>query len=295
MLDFHHLAILREIDRKGSLVEAASALHLTQSALSHAIRKLENQYAVQLWQRSGRRIRLTQAGTYLLTMANKLLPQMEEIDLTLKAFGQGSKGKLRIGMECHPCYEWLMTVVSPFLIQWPQVDLDIVQQFRFNGLEALANHQIDLVISSDPLNVPELAFTPVLNYELKLVVSNDHLWSGTNFIKARALSQAHLITFPVERARLDIFTQFLIPAAIEPASHKTVETIEILLQLVASNRGVCTLPDWLVTKYRHSYPISGVRLGAAGIMKTLYLVYRREDDQKAYLQEFIQLSQNRED
>jgi LysR family transcriptional regulator for metE and metH len=274
------------------LAEAAERLHLTQSALSHAIRKLEDQAGVALWRKEGRRLRLTQAGQYLLGVARRLLPQMEEADSVLRGYGEGRRGKLRIGMECHPCYEWLLTVVSPFLQRWPLVDLDVVQQFRFNGLEALLNHQVDMVITSDPLENPAFQNRPVFTYELMLVAAPDWRSDLAGVVSPDDLTAATLITFPVARERLDVFTRFLLPAHCEPNKLHQVEATEIMVQLVAAGRGVCTLPDWLARKFQASYPLVIRSLGAEGVHKSLYLVFREEDAEVSYLQDFLALAQH---
>ena len=124
-----HLAIIRAVNEHGSLTAAANHLHLTQSALSHAIRKLENQLGVAVWHREGRSLRLTQSGEYLLAMANRLVPQFLDAEDRLREFSLGERGQLRIGMECHPCYQWLLKVVAPYMAQWPNVDLDVKQKF----------------------------------------------------------------------------------------------------------------------------------------------------------------------
>lgn len=294
MIERQHLAIIHALNTRGSLASAAGALNLTQSALSHSIKKLEDRLGVSLWQKQGRKLRLTQAGEYLLTSANNLLPQLEQVDIMLKAFGEGRKGQLRLGMECHPCYEWLMSIVAPFLEKWPDVDLDVIQQFRFDGLAALREHRIDILITSDPMDAPELSHKAVLNYELLLVVANNSALAKAKNISAKALQNQTLITFPVERARLDVFSHFLIPAAIEPKRQHSVETIEVMLQLVASSRGVCTLPDWLVEKYQTQHPIKGLALGKAGVHKTLYLVYRKDDQKLDYLNDFLGLAEGRQ-
>lgn len=291
MLERSHLAILLALDTVGTLAEAADRLHLTQSALSHAIRKLEDQAGVALWQKEGRRLRLTQAGQYLLNVARRLLPQMEEADQVLRGYGEGRLGKLRIGMECHPCYEWLLTVVSPFLQRWPLVDLDVVQQFRFNGLEALLNHQVDIVITSDPLENPAFQNQPVFAYQLMLVSSTDWRADLVGAVAPADLTEATLITFPVLRERLDVFTRFLLPAHCEPKKVHQVEATEIMVQLVAAGRGVCTLPDWLARKFQASYPLAVRSLGAEGVHKSLYLVFRDQDANLSYLQDFLALAQ----
>ena len=70
-----HLEIIRQVEQQGSMTAAASALHLTQSALSHSMRKLENQLGVKLWDREGRQLKLTQAGAHLLESADRLIPK----------------------------------------------------------------------------------------------------------------------------------------------------------------------------------------------------------------------------
>ena len=139
MIERSHLKILREIDCQGSLTAAARALHLTQSALSHKITRLEQLLGTPLWQKEGRGLKLTQAGDYLLQQANRLLPQLERVDERLLQFARGERGALNIGMECHPCYQWLLKVVDPFLARWPGVDVDVTQKFQFGGMAALLN------------------------------------------------------------------------------------------------------------------------------------------------------------
>ncbi len=291
MLEPIHLKILQALHRHGSLAAAASALCLTQSALSHSIRKLEQHYDLRIWHREGRKLRLTQAGQYLLRVGEQVLPLLQEADDVLHAYSQGWRGKLRIGMECHPCYEWLLTVVEPFLLKWPDVDLDVVQRFRFNGLEALQHHHIDMLITSDPINDDGLINTPVFDYELQLIVSREHRLAHKQWVVPADLQVEKLFTFPVERDRLDVFTQFLAPAGIEPRQQQTLETTEIMLQLVAAGRGVCTLPGWLAARFEQTYDITGLALGKTGVQKKLYLVYRAADAGTTYLEDFVELGQ----
>lgn len=290
MIEKIHLSILREIDRKGSLTAAASSLNLTQSALSHSIKKLEQHCGTALWLKDGRQIRLTEAGEYLLEQANRLLPQFERIDDTLRQFAGNEKGSLRIGMECHPCYQWLLKVVQPFLAQSPGVDIDVRQRFQFGGMAALFNFDIDLLITPDPILKDSIVFEAVFPYELVLVVSNSSKLSAVSQLTPADLSDQTLLTYPVETARLDIFQQFLLPAQCMPRQHKTLEATDIILQMVAANRGVAAMPKWLALEYAASLPISLLRLGHAGIHKHIYVGYRKQEQHNRHLQTFIQLA-----
>jgi LysR family transcriptional regulator for metE and metH len=292
MIERMHLAIVREVDRQGSLTAAAGVLCLTQSALSHAMKKLELSLGTDIWLREGRGLRLTQAGEYLLAMAERLLPQLERAEEHLRQFAQGERGTLRIGMECHPCYQWLLKVVQPYLGSWPSVDVDVKQKFQFGGIGALFGYEIDLLVTPDPLYKPGLRFEPVFDYEQVLVVSGQHALAQADHIEPQQLGSEVLISYPVEIDRLDIYNQFLQPAGISPRRHKVIETTDIMLQMVASGRGVAALPRWLVQEYAARMDVVPVRLGPKGIAKQIFLGARETDLDIDYLKAFIELARD---
>ncbi|GGZ81127.1 LysR family transcriptional regulator [Ignatzschineria indica] len=290
MLERIHLTIVQQVDKQGSLTAAAKALHLSQSALSHSIRKLEERLGIEIWRREGRHLELTQSGAYLLSVANRVLPQLMLAEERLKQFAEGERGALRIGMECHPCYQWLLKVIAPYLSAWPDVDVDVKQKFQFGGIGALLGYEIDLLVTPDPLYKPNLRFDPVFDYEQVLVVANDHPLATAPFAEPEDLIEEILISYPVDIGRLDIYNQFLLPAGITPRRHKTIETTDIMLQMVASGRGVAALPRWLIEEYCERLPIIPVRLGEQGIAKQIFLGSRISDQKIDYLEAFIEIA-----
>ncbi len=290
MIERNHLEVLRAVETEGSLTAAASRLHLTQSALSHSVRKLEQQLGTPIWLREGRQLRLTQAGNHLLALANRLLPQFEHAEMLIDQFARGQAGTLRIGMECHPCYQWLLKVVGPYLEQWPSVDVDVKQKFQFGGIGALFGHDIDMLVTPDPLHRPGLVFEPVFDYEQVLVVAANHSLAGKPWVEAADLEPETLITYPVAIERLDVFNYLLVPANMRPARHKTIETTDIMLQMVAAGRGVAALPRWLVTEYSDRLAIVPVKLGKNGIAKQIFLGRRERDVGVQYMDSFMKLA-----
>ncbi|GAB3253853.1 LysR family transcriptional regulator [Chitinimonas naiadis] len=290
MLERGHLAIIREVDRQGSLTAAAGTLCLTQSALSHTMKKLEQSVGTDIWLREGRSLRLTQAGSYLLKLANRLLPQLELAEERLRQYAEGERGVLRVGMECHPCYQWLLKIVAPYLAQWPDVDVDVKQKFQFGGIGALFGYEIDLLVTPDPLYKPGLHFEPVFDYEQVLVVSRHHRLATAGHVEPAQLGEEVLITYPVAIDRLDIYNQFLQPAGITPKRHKVIETTDIMLQMVSSGRGVAALPRWLVEEYADKMDVLPVRLGPRGIAKQIFLGARENELGIDYLEAFIDLA-----
>lgn len=287
MLDRIHLSIVQEVEKQGSLTAAAGVLHVTQSALSHSMKKLEQQLGTDIWLREGRSLRLTQAGQYLLAVANRVLPQLTLAEERLRQFAQGERGSLRIGMECHPCYQWLLKIVSPYLAAWPDVDVDVKQKFQFGGIGALFGYEIDLLVTPDPLNKPGLVFEPVFDYEQVLVVAGNHPLSKEAYVTPEQIANEVLVAYPVPVDRLDIYNMFLTPAGITPKRHKAIETTDIMLQMVASGRGVAALPRWLVLEYADTMNVVPVRLGKKGIAKHIYLGAREADVGIDYLRAFI--------
>lgn len=290
MLERNHLAILQAVCQFGTVTEAAKHLCLTQSALSHAVKKLEQHYKIQVWQKEGRRLRLTQAGKMLLGTANRLLPQFDYAENLLTQFAQGNKGVMRIGMECHPCYQWLLKSVTPFLKLCPNVDVDVRQKFQFGGLGALLGYDIDLLITPDPLFHHGVNYEAVFDYEHVLVVSGQSNLAKFDVVQPHQLHQHVLITYPVEPSRLDVFSQFLTPAGASVKQHKIIETTEIMLQMVASNRGVAALPRWLVEEYQQQLDIIPLSLGEAGIHKSIHLGIRANESAPDYLHTFVKLA-----
>lgn len=289
-LERSHLRVIREVDRRGSLTAASRALGLTQPALSHSIKQLEALSGAKIFVRQGRGLRRTEAGDHLLSLAERVLPQLEHAELVLAEIAEGGRGSLRVGMECHPCYRWLLSVVGPYLRAHPRVDLDVIQKFRFGGIGALFAREIDLLVTPDPLRKQGLTYVPVFDYELRLALGRQHRLANKRVLAPGDLSDETLITYPVEMGRLDVYTQFLQPAGIAPRRRKVIEDTDIMLQMVESQRGVTALPGWLIKEHTRRLKLRSIRLGQSGINKTIFLAIRESDARLAHLSAFIEMA-----
>ncbi|MCG8124699.1 MAG: LysR substrate-binding domain-containing protein, partial [Candidatus Thiodiazotropha taylori] len=245
---------------------------------------------VEIWVKEGRRLRLTRAGNLLLETAEKVLPVLQQSQRTLKAYADGQTGVLRLGVECYPCYEWLTGVTAAYLKSNPQVDVDIFQRFRFSGFEGVLNFHIDMLVTPDRVDHPGLSYQPLFGYELMLLVPESHPLAEKDWVSPQQLASEVLITFPVAEERLDVLNSFLWPAGVRPQQHKQIESIEIMLQLVAFSRGVTVIPDWLIERACQALPLKSLRLGRQGMQRKLYAAYRTEDQQLSYQQAFISVA-----
>ena len=292
ILELRHLRSFIAIEDTGSLARAAERLHLTQSALSHQIKVLERCYETPLFLRSTRPLKLTPAGHKLLDLARRVLPGVEQTEAELKRVAQGETGRLHISIECHACFEWLLPVLDRYREKWPEVEVDIRLGVSFDPIPALQNGVVDLVISSDPVAQSDLVFEPLFDYQALLVLARNHALTEKDYVEATDLADQTLITYPVERKRLDVFTRFLRPAGIEPAAIRQAELTAIILQLVAGQRGVAVLPDWVVREPVQQQRLAVRALGKSGMFGTLYAAVRSVDRPAAYIETFIELARS---
>ena len=287
MLEIRHLETLSTIRDSGSLQEAAERLQVTQSALSHQLRDLETRLQVQLLNRRTRPARLTTAALRILTLADEVLPRIRAAERDLQRLAAGRAGRLHVGIDCHSCFQWLMPALDAFRQQWPEVTLDLSAAFSFAPLPALLRGDLDVVITSDPQDNDSVHYAPLFRYELVLAVASQHPLAQYRYIEPLQLSDQVLITYPVERSRLDIFTQFLEPADVEPATVRQAELTPMIVQLVASQRGVTALPNWALTEFLSQGWLRTCRLGEHGVWRTLYAAVRSDDLQADYVQAFL--------
>ncbi len=289
-IEFRHLRTVRAVHEYGGLARAAEQLNITQSALSHQIKGLEDQTGVELFVRRSKPMKLSVAGKRMLRLANKVLPEVEALESEFDGLRSGSAGRLHIAIECHACFEWLFPVLERFRKKWPDVDVDIRPGLAFDAMPALQKEDVDLVVSSDPDDLPGIAFSHLFNYHPVFVASAQHPLADKDWIDAGDFRGQTLITYPVERSRLDIFSQLLTPAKVEPESIRQAELTAVILLLVASNRGVSVLPDWVVREVKYSSDYITRPLTKSGLTRQLFAATRHDDLEKPYMKELISLA-----
>lgn len=297
MLEFRHLHLLVALREHGSLANASEVLHLTPSALSHQLKEIENYYELSLVNRRTRPVSFTQAGKEVLKLADKILPDVANTKANIKRLADGQLGRLRLASECHSCFDWLMPVLNQYRKQFPDVELDFASGFEPEPHEMLVNEEIDVLITTSNLTHDKahkaLQYYELFTYESRLVVAPTHPLAKKEFIVPEDLEEETLIVYPVEQNRLDIIAKFLAPADITPKKIRTTDLTPMLVQLVASERGVSALPDWVVADYENkgwvvSKPMKNTQK-SNGVYCQLYAGIRKSDDNQAFMQGFVEL------
>ncbi|QGZ40531.1 LysR family transcriptional regulator for metE and metH [Pseudoduganella flava] len=286
MLEIRHLRTLAALRSAGSLVRAAQLLNLTQSALSHQIKLLEDRYGGPLFERKSVPIGFTATGARLLRLADLLLPEIEQAERDVARLMQGDQGMLRVALECHTCFDWLMPVMDEFRKRWPEVEIDLVSGFHSEPVDLLKSGAADLVIGSS--YGPQYATFPLFRFEILTVMAQKHRLATQRRLAAADFEGETLITYPVPEERIDLIREVLRPAGVQ-FQRRTAELTVAILQLVASRRGIAALPNWAIKNYVDYDYVIARPIGEQGLWSDLYVSVPEALRQKAYVADFVKV------
>ncbi|CAJ96367.1 DNA-binding transcriptional regulator, LysR family [Cupriavidus necator] len=288
MIEVRHLRSLVAIAESGKLATAAERVHVSQSALSHQIKAIESHYGLPLFDRTRQGLRFTPAGERLLALAREVLAAVSAADRDIERLKGDTRGELRVVLECHTCFDWLMPVMDEFRRRWPEVEVDLVAGFHADPIALLSDGRADMVIGSQPAARRGLEVAPLFRFEILAVIANEHRLRNKRRIEAGDLAGETLITYPVPEQRIDLIREVLEPAGIH-LERRTAELTVAVLQLVASRRGVAALPNWGVKNYvDHDYVLAK-RIGARGLWSELYATVPAAMARRPYVADFVSI------
>ncbi|WP_122054039.1 LysR substrate-binding domain-containing protein [Vibrio sp. Evd11] len=286
MIELKHLRTLTTLRDSGSLTATATSLHLTQSALSHQLKDLEARIGGQLFLRKTRPVKFTSEGEILLKLADEIQPRIAKAENELASLKEDVNGRLHMAIECHSCFQWLMPALKEYQVAWPSVTLDFSSGFGFEPLPALMTGELDLVITSDIQPRSEVHYEPLFDFEMRLITAINSPLAEKPSIDPQDLSDITMLSYPVQKQRLDVVKHFLQPAGVEPKKWKQADNTLMLVQMVSAGLGVAALPNWAISEFSRQGLIASKPLGN-GLSRRLFAAVRNSEKDKRYLQAFF--------
>ncbi|CAK1705281.1 LysR family transcriptional regulator for metE and metH [Vibrio crassostreae] len=286
MIELKHLRTLTTLRDSGSLTATATSLHLTQSALSHQLKDLEARIGGQLFLRKTRPVKFTSEGEILLKLADEIQPRIAKAENELASLKEDVNGRLHMAIECHSCFQWLMPALKEYQVAWPSVTLDFSSGFGFEPLPALMAGELDLVITSDIQPRSEVHYEPLFDFEMRLITAINSPLAEKPSIEPQDLSDLTMLSYPVQKQRLDVVKHFLQPAGVEPKKWKQADNTLMLVQMVSAGLGVAALPNWAISEFSRQGLIASKPLGK-GLSRRLFAAVRNSEKDKRYLQAFF--------
>jgi LysR family transcriptional regulator, regulator for metE and metH len=288
-LEIRHLKLIDAISSQGGMTKASKYLHLTQSALSHQLKEIEERLGTPLFLRLKRKMILTEAGEKLLQSAQKVLEELELTEENLRRFAKGQHGILRISTQCNTCYHWLPSMLTLFQKKFPDVEVEIVVDATHRPIEALLEGQLDLAIAYTKPADKALSYFPLFEDELLAVVPPNHPLAAKPYIKPEDFAEYPLLVYSVPLEENLIFQKILNPEGIIPKRIYKVMLTEAIIEMVKAGIGIGVLARWAVAPHLKSRELKGLKLTTKGVHRHWNAVTLKNTHAPQYLLEFEKL------
>ncbi|HEY0945211.1 MAG TPA: LysR family transcriptional regulator [Opitutaceae bacterium] len=268
ILDSRHLLAFSTLARRGSFTLAAKDLYLTQSAISHAIKALEEDVNCRLVDRVGKRVLLTQAGEQFLRHAEKILREMRDARTGLEELMNWGHGRLRVGASTTACQHILPTVLREFRQSFPKCVIKIEPGDHPRQLELLRSNQIDLALMLDAADQPDLTFLPLFEDELRFLVSPVHPWARLGRAPRDQIPTETLILYNKSSYTFRSVNEYFRQEKIVLTNFMELGSMEAIKELVKIGLGAGVLAPWIARAELANGSLVSLPLGRAKLRRT---------------------------
>jgi len=287
-LDIRHLKLIVAITEEKSVTRAGERLHLTQSALSHQLRDIEERLGTPLFLRMNKRMAPTQAGERLLLTARQVLDDLKRAEEDIARMASNKQGALRISTECYTCYHWLPDILKEFNRKFPGIEVHIILEATRQPIQALLDGKLDLAIVSRVPRHKQLRYRPIFKDEVVAIMRPDHPLAARPYLRARDFADQHLLLY-VAPKESDLFRLLLAPAGVTPAKVSQVQLTEAILEMVKAGLGVSMMARWAVKEQVESGRLVALPLTSKGLRRQWSAAILKNDYVAPYINEFIEL------
>ncbi|HEX8372600.1 MAG TPA: LysR family transcriptional regulator [Chthoniobacterales bacterium] len=276
LIDSKQLRAFASLAKTGSFTQTARELEVTQSAISHAIKALEEDLHCRLLDRVGKTVVLNQAGEQFLARAEKILKEMAEARSDLGKLGKWGTSRLRIGASTTACQYIIPTVLREFKESFPHCSITIQVGDTPENIEALRMHQIDLAVNLEPRRNELLEFRELFMDELKFLVSPMHPWALSGKADRSQIAVQNYIFYSKKSYTFEIIEWFFREEGISLHSLLELGNMEAIKELVKLGLGISVLAPWTATKELAEQSLIAVPLGKRKLKRRWGILHGRE-------------------
>ena len=286
-MEIKYFRLIKTIAEEGSIANSADKLFLTQSALSHQLRELEERLGFKVFHRKRNKWQLTEEGKALYKLGNSVLDSIEKGFQDIEQLRTGSVGVIKVSTECYSFYQGLSSFIQKMGLLYPEIEVDLILEATHQPISKILSNEIDIaIVTQKPMN-EGLMSIEVYEDEIFAILHKENPLHQVEFLKANDFSEMHLIihSFPLET--VSVYDEFLKPNGITPAKISAIPLTEVALEMVDANMGVMCMPKWALKSFKLSEGLTFKRISQNGLKRTHYLVFRKSDKHKKYIHDFI--------
>lgn len=286
-MEVRHLRIIKTVADEKGITKSLAKLFLTQSAVSHQLRDIEERLGAKLFYRTKNQWILTEEGKIIYDTATKVL---NEIDLATDKINDlriGHAGVIRISTECYTSYHWLPAFMVKMKLLYPKLEIKIVMEATHNPLQKLLDNELDVGITSDPWPDKSIKYIELFKDEVMAVLPVGHPLTTKKHLSADDIVGQVLIIHSYPLDTVTVYQHFLKPEQKQPGPILAVPLTEVALEMVKAGMGIMTMPLWALKPFRTTSELDLVRIGSKGLTRTHYAAIRHEDSGKKYINDFV--------
>ena len=286
-MDVRHLKLIEAVSEEGTLSKAGERLFLTQSALSHQLKELENELKTPLFNRVNKRLVLNESGRIVLDSARKVLCEIEYVQKEIQKRQNGGCGEIRLTTECYTCYHWLPRVMKSFNREFPQIDVGIFPEYTKKPIDGLLDGKVDLVITSDNADIPGVAYKELFRDEQVVVVPKGHPWASKPFVAPKDFAEETVIIYEGPLETVSFFRNTLMPAGVTPKKILEIELTEATVEMIKAGYGVKVMATWAIKPYLASHEIDIVPITKKGLYRSWFMAHLKNNTWHPYYDLFV--------
>lgn len=286
-MEIKYFRLIKTIVEEGSIANSAEKLFLTQSALSHQLRELEERLGFKVFLRTRNKWELTDEGIELYKLGNTIIESIEKGFQNIEQLRTGSVGTIKVSTECYSFYQGLSAFIQKMGLLYPDINVDLILEATHQPIQKILSNEIDIaIITSEPEN-ETLSSIEIYEDEIFAIIHKENTLNKTDFLDANDFSDTHLIihSFPLET--VSVYDQFLKPNKITPLKISAIPLTEVALEMVDANMGIMCMPKWALKSFKLSDDLIFKRISRNGLKRTHHLVFRKSDKSKKYINDFI--------
>lgn len=287
IMELKYFRLIKTITEEGSIANSSERLFLTQSALSHQLKELEERLEFKVFHRTRNKWQLTEEGAELYKLANELFEAIEEGFSAIKQIKAGSKGTIKLSAECQSFFHGLPGFIQKMGILYPEIEIDLRLGTTHQTISQILSDDIDIAIVTSKPATAILSSIKVFEDEIYALMHQEHPLSKNDFLEASHFSEVHLLinSFPLEG--VSVYEHLLRPNNITPQKISAIPFTEISLEMVNANMGIMCLPKWQLSSFKIPQDLIFKRIGKHGLKRSHYLVVKEEHKSKKYIKDFI--------
>lgn len=286
-LEIRHFKLVKAIVEEGGISNAAGRLHLTPSALSHQLREAELQVGAKIFHRIKKKLVLTEVGEIILLSANTILGELDTIEKEVKRTIKGETGNIRLSTECYTSYHWLPAVLNKFRAEFSNIDIQIIFEATHKPIQKLLQGEIDLTITSDPIDDSKVEYIELFKDEMVALISESHSWKNKNHVTAKDFSNENLIIHSKPLNTSTVFQRVLNPASVKPGNLTVLPLTEATVEMVKANMGVAVMAKWALKPFLNKVGLKTVRVTSEGLFRQHFAAILKDEDSPEYYDYFI--------